>query len=299
MDISDIRIFVKLAEVLNFAKTAEELYISPSTVTYSIKKTETELGKTLLIRDSHGVKLTKDGETFYHDMERLMQSWNIAESHLESNTKNKKVPFRIGLISMTLQEEFSDIIAQFMTANPEVQVSLEVCPIDDPSEPLRSGKHDVAFMYQDALRDYSTIKYKWLTSIPLYIVLNKNNPLVNKSALEVSDLCNQTIFAFPSSINNTLDALRRLGAQIKQIDENPPTTVVMNDHKYCMALTANNLGITFVPVFPPTLKLPENLVMRPFSGDAFRMQIGIGWKDEVRMDLIRSLIEISEEYFSQ
>ena len=44
MELSQIRYFVKLAELLNFTEASKELFITQSTLSISIKQLEEELG---------------------------------------------------------------------------------------------------------------------------------------------------------------------------------------------------------------------------------------------------------------
>ena len=57
-------LFKTIADEKNITKAAEKLYISQPAITYRIKMMEKEIGAKLLIRTSHGVLLTPEGECF-------------------------------------------------------------------------------------------------------------------------------------------------------------------------------------------------------------------------------------------
>ena len=59
-----IEIFLRLADNLNFAKTARELYTTQPTVTREIKSLEEEIHVRLFKRDKHSVELTPAGMAF-------------------------------------------------------------------------------------------------------------------------------------------------------------------------------------------------------------------------------------------
>jgi DNA-binding transcriptional LysR family regulator len=65
MDLENVRVFVKLAELGNFTRTGEQLGIGKSRVSARIAALESELGTTLVQRTTRAVRLTPDGEQFF------------------------------------------------------------------------------------------------------------------------------------------------------------------------------------------------------------------------------------------
>ena len=64
MELSQIRYFVKLAELLNFTEASKELFITQSTLSISIKQLEEELGVRLFDRIGKKVFITESGTAF-------------------------------------------------------------------------------------------------------------------------------------------------------------------------------------------------------------------------------------------
>ena len=64
MNLRDIKTFLKLAELRNFGKTAEELFISQTAVSARIRSLEAELNTLLFTRSTHYVILTPAGRQF-------------------------------------------------------------------------------------------------------------------------------------------------------------------------------------------------------------------------------------------
>ena len=263
MKIEDIQVFLKLSKTLSFFTTADEMFLSPSAVTYSIKSLEKQLNTKLFHRSSHGVSLTEKGEIFYQDMRNMMASWELALEHLqEEGVIQKKL--HVGVISMTLQRDFSNIFSSFIEANPNVQPEFSVCPVDDPSEPLRRGKQDVAFVYQDALVKYPTLKHLHLVSAPMYCVMSREDSLAEKDAVTLEDLRGRTLFILPADVNHTVAGLRVLGDRIDSLGRAAVTSIIADDHNYCLSMVAERRGLTFAPGFPPTVRDTEKLAFRPF-----------------------------------
>ena len=59
MDTTTLRTFIALAQIKNFTKTAQQLFVAQSTVTNRIRDLETELGKSLFVRNHKQVELRR------------------------------------------------------------------------------------------------------------------------------------------------------------------------------------------------------------------------------------------------
>lgn len=66
MNSLQITYFLETAKHLNFSKAGEALYVSQSAVSRQIQRLEDELGITLFIRSTHGIKLTDTGKKCIH-----------------------------------------------------------------------------------------------------------------------------------------------------------------------------------------------------------------------------------------
>ncbi len=64
MDLENVRVFVKLAELGNFTRAGEQLGMAKSRVSARLTALENELGSRLLQRTTRAVRITPDGERF-------------------------------------------------------------------------------------------------------------------------------------------------------------------------------------------------------------------------------------------
>ena len=83
MELRNITAFVRIAEVQNFSKSAQQLGYSQSAVTMQIKQLEEELHAQLFERIGKKVKLTQAGERFLPRALEILNSVRRAESVLE------------------------------------------------------------------------------------------------------------------------------------------------------------------------------------------------------------------------
>ena len=199
---------------------------------------------------------------------------------------------------MTLQRDFSNVVSAYIGENPQVQLSLSVCPVEDPTAPLRKGRQDLAFVYQDAIVGFSAFEHRHLVSVPLYCVMSRENPLAGREAVLLEDLRGQTIFGLPAEINATVVGLKRLGERIASLGEGAVTNIVADDHNYCMAMAEDNRGVTFAPVFPPTRQDTDKLVYRPFRDPELLLDIHVAWRRERLSPEVEDLIGLAGQYFA-
>ncbi len=76
MDIRSAQLFLHLASSLNFSKTSEQLYVSPSTLTRIIQRLEDDLGVQLFSRDNRSVRLTPAGVRFQQFVKKYLEDWH-------------------------------------------------------------------------------------------------------------------------------------------------------------------------------------------------------------------------------
>ncbi|MBX6352758.1 MAG: LysR family transcriptional regulator [Thermoflavifilum sp.] len=73
MDTKDVSLFLAIARIGSISRTAEQLFMSQSTVTSRLQRLERALGYTLFQRLPGGVRLTPEGERFLPLAERMVQ----------------------------------------------------------------------------------------------------------------------------------------------------------------------------------------------------------------------------------
>lgn len=83
MTITQIMIFVRVAETLNFTQAAQELHMTQPAVSHAIASIENELDVKLLLRDrKKGVLLTDIGQRVVREFRSILQSMNRVEQHV-------------------------------------------------------------------------------------------------------------------------------------------------------------------------------------------------------------------------
>ena len=116
--------FLLVAERRSFKAAAQELGVSPSAVSQTIRTLEQRLGVALLQRTTRSVGLTEAGERFLHwarpALEGLGQALDAVSSLAEKPSGLLRLNASRGFIGAVI----NDVLPAFLSANPDVQVEI-------------------------------------------------------------------------------------------------------------------------------------------------------------------------------
>lgn len=149
------KIFNEAAATLSFTQAARNLYISQSAVSQAIHILEKELNTQLFIRQSKGVKLTKEGELLYTNISQALALITSVENTIGNLHQLTRGELIIGA-GDTLSENFiMPYLVRFNKTYPHViikmvnRTSLEIIDL------LKSGQIEIGFvnmpLYDDAI----------------------------------------------------------------------------------------------------------------------------------------------------
>ena len=89
VDTKAMRVFLSVADTLNFSRSSELLHMSLSAVSRTIQRLEDDLGQTLLERDNRRVLLTHSGRQFREYAQKAVDDWQRLRQALNAETAGK------------------------------------------------------------------------------------------------------------------------------------------------------------------------------------------------------------------
>ena len=119
-NINSLQIFGTASEIKNVTRAAQMLNISQSSVTYHIKKLETDLGYALFRRSKQGLELTEEGTVLASHVERGL---NMIQTGLERVT-NQTGSVKVALLPMFSSRWLSSRLGSLMEKHPDLQLSM-------------------------------------------------------------------------------------------------------------------------------------------------------------------------------
>ncbi|OOF48448.1 HTH-type transcriptional activator IlvY [Rodentibacter trehalosifermentans] len=124
MNFTYLNLFIKLTETKNFAKTATQNHMSPSTLSRQIQRLEEELGKTLFVRDNRQVNLTEYGEKFLRFAKAEWQNWQQFKQQLNDESDELSGELRLFCSVTASYSHLPQILKQFRQLYPKVEIQL-------------------------------------------------------------------------------------------------------------------------------------------------------------------------------
>ena len=266
LDLNDYFYFVQVVERRGFTAAGRALGMPKSTLSYRMKKLETELGVRLLNRTSRRFAPTQAGEEFYGHAVSIVRAANEAESLVRQRVKEPFGVVRFTAAIGTAQFALRQILMNFIREYPRVQLAEYVTSrqID-----LLAENFDVAIRaHSEALPD-STMVSRTLAVAPWILVAGTDSLGDGGSPRTPQDLKR-----FPSLFvwrANTTPAWR-LRPQAKTQRRQSEVTLaltprmVSNDLSTLKQAAVNGMGIAALPAYVCKSELRSRQLTRILPG---------------------------------
>jgi DNA-binding transcriptional LysR family regulator len=163
--ISEIEVFIKVAETGSFSAAAAMLHLSPSAVSKIVARIEDRLGLPLAIRSTRKLRLTAEGEDYYARGKQILKEVEALERGVRESAGMVGGTLRVSCNVPFGIHKISPLLPDFLAAYPGI--SLEFSLSDRPADLIRDGI-DVAI--RTGVMADSTIRARVLVASPRYIV---------------------------------------------------------------------------------------------------------------------------------
>ena len=123
---SDLAFFALLAKNGNMAMTAQQMGVTPSTVTKRLAAVETRLGVRLLHRTTRRMSLTDEGELFLREGARILDDLTLLEQRLAGARARPRGLLKVHATLGFGRQHVAPAVANFTARYPDVQVQLDL-----------------------------------------------------------------------------------------------------------------------------------------------------------------------------
>ena len=145
---TDLRAFVAVAEQGNFSKAAEQLGLSPSSLSQIIRTFEERLGVRLIHRTTRSVSLTEAGERLLLRIRPALAELDAALSDVGHFRDQPAGILRVRCLRHAFRIHVAPILAPFHTAYPDIKLDIL---LDDAIVDLVAGGFDIGFTLGEVL----------------------------------------------------------------------------------------------------------------------------------------------------
>ena len=138
-EFAELKAFVAVVERQSFARAAEQLGLSPSALSQTIRQLESRLGSRLLNRTTRSVAPSASGEQLYHRLAPLFREMDVAVAEASEAAGQISGTLRINTLGIGARTIIAPRLARFHQAYPDVVLDIVV---DDALADIVTGRFD-------------------------------------------------------------------------------------------------------------------------------------------------------------
>lgn len=303
MDILHIRYFSTVYETLNYARAAEQLYVSRQALRKVVHSVEREVGQPLFQNVANRLQATPAADRLYQISREAVRGFDALEDGLASMRLSRAGILRIGL-SHDCNEVFSRSELETFVSLPD-----ERHPVDPTRLRYRSGsKDEVSGLLLQGGLDYALVvgcvfdrrlfDCQAARTGKLHLIVNKADPLASRESVSVDDLAGRKM-SLPTEGNDITELLvaqaRLHGFELDVVRYDPSLHHRLSDAQAGHAACIGYQDTRYPRVAPDTVSIPfledfmawsycvmakkgmgDPLVMRYFAG------LEIDWDGYIR-----------------
>ncbi|MBZ9765462.1 MULTISPECIES: LysR family transcriptional regulator [unclassified Mesorhizobium] len=263
--------FVAVGEAGSIAKAAEQVNVSPPSISASIAQLEAEFGVQLFVRKhSHALALTAGGRLFLKEAARLLNDADALHDIAGDIAEKVRGPLAIGCLLTFAQIVLPALRRKFEDAYPDVRVRQFERNQGQLFEMLQRGEIDAALTYDLELSQDMT--FEPLMQLPAYVMLPAAHRLAGRAGITPEELVDEpmVLLDLPYSREYFLSAFQPKGLRPK-IAERTGDIAVMR------SMVANGFGYGIANMRPLNTMSPDGklLVFVPLLGDIRPLTMGI------------------------
>lgn len=295
MEIKNLEAFLLLARSLNFTKSAEQMFLSQSAFSRQIIRLEEEIGCQLFKRTKRSVELTSYGKTFLEHAEVIVSEYNKSLIHLNCSVK-KKSRLRLGLLNDLIDETFPNIINDFISSNPEVDVVYSDSSMSSLINNLLKDEIDCAYTLSHDAKNVPGISSFTVWSKPVYVAMSCNHPLAEKKSLKIEDLSGSP-FVIPIPDTYNLGVLH-MTYLCKNAGFEPNVAAMVSNVNSLLMLVSSNAGVAFTAQTAKNIS-PKGVKFLPIETDEYtplETDITVLWKTSSSNPSIKKFLKSAEKY---
>lgn len=245
IDIQDIAVFLTLMRLQSAKRTAEELNVSQSTVSYCLKKLRFCFDDILFTPNDNGMLPTVRAQSILPYMQLALDSINQC-AEIDKSLSNQAKVWRISAPEYFELSILPCILKIIATENSNNSLHVQKLAQDLPLEQLFTGDIDVAFGFGPGYhRLHPNLKWESIVNDDFYCLTTYRQE--NNNMMDIDYFCKSPhVFPTPwQSDENMIDGwLKRMG-------KNRRILTSANSYQAC---------INIITQVPATLSIPKKLV---------------------------------------
>ncbi|MCQ2554997.1 MAG: LysR family transcriptional regulator [Clostridia bacterium] len=216
MELRVLRYFLMVSREQSFTKAAEKLHITQPTLSRQLALLEEELGKTLFIRNGHGVTLTEDGILLKR---RALEMADLEDRIIDDFKGSSEIvegSVTIGCGEFKGIEELAEVCRRYKEKYPRVTISIHTGTADTVRELMDKGLLDIGLFLEPASTE--GLDYIRLNNKDYWVVgMRPDDPMAEKEYITKEDLKNKPLI-LPERSSVQSELLNWFGKDIRELN---------------------------------------------------------------------------------
>ena len=286
MNFRQLKYFEIVAEERHFSRAAARWGIGQSPLSRAMKEFQNDLGIRLLTTTTRNTRLTRAGESFQVEAQRILSSIDHAQRIVKSLVLGEQMSLRIGLFTGCLDSRVSTLVSCLRASVPKANVGIVEIPFSRQVDELESGTIDIGI--SNAIFESPKIRSDPLQTDQIVVALHASTPLAAKQLMTLSEctllpliICESLLASGAQPHIESLLQRAHSGCNIF----NDRASVAM-----LMMRVIAGLGIGFLLQSQTEVLLHPSVVFRPLSCKGSRLTTYILSRREGRSPLVDQFI---------
>ncbi|KAB7896676.1 LysR family transcriptional regulator [Rouxiella sp. S1S-2] len=281
MDLTQLDVFVAVAEEGSVTAAADRLHRVPSNISTRIKQLEDELGTQLFHREKLRLHISDPGKTFLGYAKRILALSEEAKQSVSGHRPNGI--FTLGSIESCAAVRIPPVLTRYHQAYPEVELDLSTGPSGDMIDGIMSGQFSAAFVDGPP-------KHPELEGVPVFdeemvLISALNHPPV----MRARDISGSTIYAFRANCS-----YRRLFENwFAQDDAVPGRIYEMESYHGIVACVTAGAGLALIPAsMLDGMPGKTGVKAFPLSNQAGKIKIWLMWRRGMAAANLKAMVTL-------
>jgi DNA-binding transcriptional LysR family regulator len=189
LDIHQLEIFAKVAELKNFSKAAQEMYLTQPTVSQHVSSLENYLGIKLFDRMGKEVALTKAGEILYRYAKQITSLRGEAQQALDHFRGKKSGHLTLGASTIPGEYILPSLLGKFKKEYPSISVTLRIGDTEEIVDALLTSRIELGII--GAKISHTRLHYTSFVEDELIVVVPRGHRWWKKTSIGIQELCDE------------------------------------------------------------------------------------------------------------
>ncbi|MCR4629223.1 MAG: LysR family transcriptional regulator [Clostridium sp.] len=270
MNLRQLQYFKTIAELEHYTRAAEQLFVSQSNLSHSIKELEDELNVQLFVRKGRNVQLTKYGELF---LPYVSQALDLLDNGVQcvNNYVNPDTGSVIVSGFPSLSEFIPEVVVRYISETNRVGVHVQFnqsADYETLKKQLKAGDIDLAFCTKI---DDEVIGCAPIGEHQLVLLAPEDSPYDEGEAVDLSELDGQPFVAF----NHSCELRFFTDSLFEKLDIHPKITMETAQDVLIYGMVAAKQGLAIAP--KPIGGTPYRLKELKIANEIPNRQVYVAW----------------------